>query len=56
MKAFFLPFRLDFFARVVELVDTQDLKSCCQQWQYGFDSRPGHKKAWQVDDLPGFLV
>ncbi len=31
-------------ARVAEQVDAQDLKSCCQQWQYGFDSRPGHKK------------
>lgn len=31
-------------ARVAEQVDAQDLKSCCQQWQYGFDSRPGHFK------------
>ena len=29
-------------ARVAELVDAQDLKSCCPQRQYGFDSRPGH--------------
>lgn len=28
--------------RVVELVDTQDLKSCGQQWLYGFNSRPGY--------------
>ena len=33
-------------ARVAEQVDAQDLKSCCQQWQYGFDSRPGHKMYW----------
>ena len=31
------------FARVVELVDTQDLKSCDQQWSYGFNSRLGHR-------------
>ena len=29
-------------ARVVELVDTQDLKSCSPQRECGFDSRPGH--------------
>jgi hypothetical protein len=29
-------------ALVVELVDTQDLKSCLQQCEYGFDSRLGH--------------
>ena len=32
-------------ARVVELVDTQDLKSCLQQCKCGSDSRPGHTKA-----------
>jgi hypothetical protein len=34
----------DFFlvALVVELVDTQDLKSCGQQWPYRFNSDPGH--------------
>ena len=31
-------------APVVELVDTQDLKSCDQQWSCGFKSRPGHLK------------
>jgi hypothetical protein len=31
-----------FFALVVELVDTQDLKSCGQQWPCGFNSRLGH--------------
>ncbi len=29
-------------ALVVELVDTQDLKSCGQQWPYRFNSDPGH--------------
>ena len=29
-------------AQVVELVDTQDLKSCATQIAYGFDSRLGH--------------
>lgn len=29
-------------ALVVELVDTQDLKSCGQQCLYGFKSRPRH--------------
>jgi len=29
-------------ALVVELVDTQDLKSCSPQREYGFDSRLGH--------------
>ena len=28
--------------RVVELVDTQDLKSCLQQWRCGFNSHPGY--------------
>ena len=28
---------------MVELVDTQDLKSCGQQCPYGFDSRPKHR-------------
>src|ERR1700739_3417519 len=31
-------------ARVAELVDAQDLKSCFPQRKYGFDSRPGHKQ------------
>ncbi len=31
-------------ALVVKLVDTQDLKSCGQQWPYRFNSDPGHKK------------
>ena len=31
------------FALVVELVDTQDLKSCLQQCGCGFNSRLGHK-------------
>lgn len=29
--------------RVVELVDTPDLKSCGLQGPYGFDSRPGYE-------------
>ena len=29
---------------MVELVDTQDLKSCLQQCKCGSDSRLGHKK------------
>ena len=32
-----------FIALVVELVDTQDLKSCLQQCEYRFNSDPGHK-------------
>ena len=35
-------------ALVVELVDTQDLKSCGQQWPYRFNSDPGHIKATLV--------
>jgi hypothetical protein len=35
-------FSVSIFARVAELVDAQDLKSCCPQRQYGSDSRPGH--------------
>ena len=37
----------DFFyqALVVELVDTQDLKSCLQQCGCGFNSRLGHSKS-----------
>ena len=31
------------FTRVVELVDTQDLKSCLQQCKCGFNSHPGYK-------------
>lgn len=30
---------------MVELVDTQDLKSCGQQCLCGFNSRPGHKQS-----------
>ena len=30
-------------AGVVELVDTQDLKSCEPKRSYGFDSRPRYK-------------
>src|SRR5258706_7537057 len=30
------------FARVVKLVDTQDLKSCGQKWLCGYRSRPGY--------------
>lgn len=30
--------------RVVELVDTPDLKSCGLQGPYGFDSRPGYMR------------
>jgi hypothetical protein len=32
------------FSLVVELVDTQDLKSCSQQCECGFKSRPGNKE------------
>ncbi len=32
-------------APVVELVDTQDLKSCSPQREYGFNSRLGHSKS-----------
>ncbi len=54
-KKVLLPTAEDFFwyqkslrallpdALVVELVDTQDLKSCGQQWPCGFNSRLGHK-------------
>ena len=31
------------YARVVKLVDTQDLKSCRLKGLYGFDSRPGYQ-------------
>lgn len=41
LASHFLFFRIT-PARVVELVDTQDLKSCGQQWLYGFNSRPGY--------------
>ena len=34
--------RVGWVARVAELVDAQDLKSCFPQRKYGFDSRPGH--------------
>ena len=37
-RAFKLPAAL-----VAEQVDAQDLKSCLQQCEYGFDSRLGHK-------------
>jgi hypothetical protein len=30
-------------APMVELVDTQDLKSCSPKSEYGFNSRLGHK-------------
>ena len=33
----------DSVTRVVELVDTQDLKSCGQQCSCGFNSHPGYK-------------
>jgi hypothetical protein len=39
---FFSKFHKFFSAPVVELVDTQDLKSCGQQCLYGFNSRLGH--------------
>src|SRR6185312_883221 len=40
------------FTRVVELVDTQDLKSCGQQWPCGFNSHPGYYTAF----LSGFFL
>ena len=39
---FFSLFTEKIDALVVELVDTQDLKSCGQQWPYRFNSDPGH--------------
>ncbi len=41
-KSFLLWFACS-FALVVELVDTQDLKSCSQQCEYRFKSDPGHR-------------
>ena len=41
-SGFFLKLYLPPNALVVELVDTQDLKSCSPQREYGFDSRLGH--------------
>jgi hypothetical protein len=35
---------LSFTAWVVELVDTQDLKSCGPKRPYGFDPRPGYDR------------
>jgi hypothetical protein len=43
-SGFFLKLYLPPAALVVELVDTQDLKSCSPQREYGFDSRLGHKR------------
>ena len=40
-------------ARVAELVDAQDLKSCFPQRKYGFDSRPGHEGP---DDSRGLCI
>ena len=37
--------------RVVELVDTQDLKSCSQQCECGFNSHPGYKPQQHVGAL-----
>ncbi len=37
-------------AGVVELVDTQDLKSCGPQRPYGFDSRPRYLKMRELRD------
>ena len=36
---------------MVELVDTQDLKSCSQQCEYRFNSDPGHMKAGHLIGL-----
>ncbi len=36
------------YTRVVELVDTQDLKSCSPQRECGFNSHPGYNKATKV--------
>ncbi len=41
------------FTRVVELVDTQDLKSCDQQWSCGFNSHPGYNLSI---NLLGFFI
>jgi hypothetical protein len=35
-------------ARVVELVDTKDLKSFSRQRECGFESRPGHHKLLSI--------
>jgi hypothetical protein len=42
-------------AQVVELVDTQDLKSCGQKWLYGFDSRPEHEADRPAKFLAGLF-
>ncbi len=42
------------FARVAELVDAQDLKSCFPQRKYGFDSRLGHEGPSAL--LRGFCI
>ena len=59
---FHLHFAMEFFfkisvALVVELVDTQDLKSCWQQCQCGSDSRLGHLKSssYEVKFVAAFL-
>ena len=41
-------------ARVAELVDAQDLKSCFPQRKYGFDSRPGHR--WEISQFYNRLL
>jgi hypothetical protein len=43
-------------AQVVELVDTQDLKSCGQKWLYGFDSRPEHEAERPAKFLAGLFL
>ncbi len=40
---------------MVELVDTQDLKSCEQQCSCGFKSRPGHLKT-RSRNTSGFFI
>jgi hypothetical protein len=42
-------------ALVVELVDTQDLKSCSPQREYGFDSRLGHEMM-PIGNLPETIM
>ena len=46
---------LSFFAEVVELVDTQDLKSCAL-WACGFDSHLWYKTLCELKITEGFVI
>src|SRR5690606_16074392 len=43
------------FTRVVELVDTRDLKSRDQQWSCGFNSHPGYWVSLSINFVEAFL-